>query len=142
MNMWTFVRNFSDTEFGGKTGTSNNHSDAWFVGVSPNLVCGAWVGGEYRAIHFRTGQLGQGSRTALPICGSFYEKVLNDQHFAHYRGRFSKPKSNDIRPDEYQCAGVYYEPEDSISSDSLGNWNVKKEWDGNTDNPSTTVTEE
>jgi penicillin-binding protein 1A len=60
MNMWTYVRNFSDTEFGGKTGTSNNHSDAWFVGVCPKLVCGAWVGGEYRAIHFRTGQLGQG----------------------------------------------------------------------------------
>jgi penicillin-binding protein 1A len=77
MNLWRYVRNFSDTDFGGKTGTSNNHSDAWFVGISPNLVCGAWVGGEYRAIHFRTGELGQGSRTALPICGQFFESVQN-----------------------------------------------------------------
>ena len=60
---------YKDTDWGGKTGTSNNHSDAWFMGVSPKLVVGAWVGGEYRCIHFRTGTLGQGSRTALPICG-------------------------------------------------------------------------
>ena len=132
MNMWTYVRNFGDTDFGGKTGTSNNHSDAWFVGVCPKLVCGAWVGGEYRAIHFRTGQLGQGSRTALPICGSFYEKVLNDPAFINYRGRFNKSKSDDIRSEMYQCPYVYYHPEDSISSDSIGNWNVKPEWKDST----------
>ena len=50
----------TDTDFGGKTGTSNNHSDAWFIGTTPKLVVGAWVGGEYRCIHFRTGELGQG----------------------------------------------------------------------------------
>ncbi len=125
MNMWTYVRNFADTEFGGKTGTSNNHSDAWFVGVCPKLVCGAWVGGEYRAIHFRTGQLGQGSRTALPICGSFYEKVLNDRRFAKYRGRFKKADDPTILNTMYQCPSVYYQPEDSLSNDSLGNWDTK-----------------
>ena len=125
MNMWTYVRNFADTEFGGKTGTSNNHSDAWFVGVCPKLVCGAWVGGEYRAIHFRTGQLGQGSRTALPICGSFYEKVLSDPAFHKYRGKFEKTDDPNILPNMYQCPSVYYQPEDSVSSDSLGNWDVK-----------------
>ncbi len=130
MNMWTFVRNFADTEFGGKTGTSNNHSDAWFVGVNPKLVCGAWVGGEYRAIHFRTGQLGQGSRTALPICGAFYQKVLSDAKFQKYHGRFQKPEGEDISPGLYQCTGAYYDPEDSISSDSLGNWDVRIEIDG------------
>lgn len=119
MNMWTYVRNFADTEFGGKTGTSNNHSDAWFVGVCPKLVCGAWVGGEYRAIHFRTGQLGQGSRTALPICGSFYEKVLGDARFKKYHGKFVLPKVDGVTASMYQCAGVYYDPEDSLSSDSL-----------------------
>jgi penicillin-binding protein 1A len=46
------------------------------------------VGGEYRAIHFRTGQLGQGSRTALPVCGLFYEKVLDDERFPQYHGKF------------------------------------------------------
>ena len=119
MNMWTFVRNFWDTEFGGKTGTSNNHSDAWFVGVCPKLVCGAWVGGEYRAIHFRTGELGQGSRTALPICGAFYEKVLSDVKFKKYCGKFELPKLDDVTSNMYQCAGVYYDPEDSINVDSL-----------------------
>ena len=128
MNMWSFVRNFADTEFGGKTGTSNNHSDAWFIGVNPQLVCGAWVGGEYRAIHFRTGQLGQGSRTALPICGAYYQKVLSDPKFQRYHGHFEGPKDETITPSMYQCEGVYYNPEDSINNDSLGNWDVRKEW--------------
>ena len=114
MNLWRYVREFPDAEFGGKTGTSNNHSDAWFVGVSPRLVCGAWVGGEYRAIHFRTGQLGQGSRTALPICGGFYEAVLKDQHFRHYRAKFSMPKNSDINPNEYNCSGIFETPNDTI----------------------------
>jgi penicillin-binding protein 1A len=126
MNMWGFVRNFADTDFGGKTGTSNNHSDAWFIGVCPKLVCGAWVGGEYRAIHFRTGQLGQGSRTALPICGAFYQKVLSNPLFSAYRGRFVKKDDPTIENSMYQCSYVYYNPNDSISSDSLGNWNVKQ----------------
>ena len=70
MALWRFVRKFDkSTSFGGKTGTSNNHSDAWFVGVTPGLVSGAWVGGEYRSIHFRTGALGQGRRNPLKIVG-------------------------------------------------------------------------
>lgn len=77
-------------DMGGKTGTSNAHADAWFVGVTPNLVGGAWVGGEYRQIHFRTGALGQGSKTALPIFGLFLNKVLSDKtlspkYLAKYR---------------------------------------------------------
>ena len=121
MNLWTYVGKYPDTEFGGKTGTSNNHSDAWFVGVSPKLVCGAWVGGEYRSIHFRTGQLGQGSRTALPICGYFYEAVLGDPAFKHYHGKFDAPKEKGLTPDLYQ--NCPYTPSrrdtDSISADSL-----------------------
>jgi len=114
MNMWRYVRNYTDTDFGGKTGTSNNHSDAWFVGVTPRLVCGAWVGGEYRAIHFRTGELGQGSRTALPICGQFFESVLGDTKFRHYHVRFANPQDASILSADYQCAGYYVDPNDSI----------------------------
>lgn len=88
MSLNGYVGTFRDTDFGGKTGTSNNHSDAWFVGVSPNLVAGAWVGGEYRCIHFRTGALGQGSRTALPICGLFFKSVLADPSMSRYHGKF------------------------------------------------------
>ena len=78
---------------GGKTGTSNSHADAWFIGVTPNLVGGAWVGGEYRQIHFRSGALGQGSRTALPIFGLFMKKVLSDPSLApKYLAKYSIPE--------------------------------------------------
>ena len=120
LGRWTnqFAR---DTDFGGKTGTSNNHSDAWFVGVSPHLVVGAWVGGEYRCIHFRTGALGQGSKTALPICGDFLEQVLRDPAFKMYRAKFDKPHDTDITMQMYSCGGYFKEPadSDSIASDSI-----------------------
>ncbi|MBQ3699125.1 MAG: transglycosylase domain-containing protein [Prevotella sp.] len=120
MSLWGYVGKYGDTEFGGKTGTSNNHSDAWFVGVSPRLVAGAWVGGEYRCIHFRTGQLGQGSRTALPICGYFFESVLGDPAFKHYHAKFGKPKDADVRAEMYTCASYYQRRDtDSIAVDSL-----------------------
>ena len=107
---------FKHTDFGGKTGTSSNHSDAWFVGVSPKLVGGAWVGGEHRSVHFRTGQLGQGSRTALPIFGSFMEKVLKDESLKQYRGKFpTKPKEPISR--NYSCHTPYI-PKDSTALDS------------------------
>lgn len=111
---------FRDTDFGGKTGTSNNHSDAWFIAVSPKLVVGAWVGGEYRSIHFRTGALGQGSKTALPICGYFIKSVFSDSAFQGYHGKFDKPKDEDITSDMYGCES-YYKPvvRDTVKEDSL-----------------------
>ena len=120
LGRWTnqFAR---DTDFGGKTGTSNNHSDAWFIGVSPHLVVGAWVAGEYRCIHFRTGALGQGSKIALPICGDFLEQVLGDPAFKMYRAKFDKPHDTDITMQMYSCGGYFKEPadSDSIASDSI-----------------------
>ncbi|MDO5074883.1 MAG: transglycosylase domain-containing protein [Bacteroidales bacterium] len=80
-------------DIGGKTGTSNSHADAWFIGTTPKLVGGAWVGGEYRQIHFRTGALGQGSKTALPIFGLFMKKVLSDAQLSpKYLGRYVAPE--------------------------------------------------
>ena len=107
MSLWSYVGNYRDTEWGGKTGTSNNHSDAWFMGVSPKLVVGAWVGGEYRSIHFRTGALGQGSRTALPICGYFLDSVLKDPAFKQYHAKFGKPKDDAITRSMYTCDSYY-----------------------------------
>ena len=117
--LWGFNLFNYNTEFGGKTGTSSNHSDAWFVGVTPNLVAGAWVGGEHRSIHFKTGAFGQGSRTALPIFGYFMEKVLADKDLAQYRGKFPAPKKAISR--NYQCQSVYKSHNDSteVSSDSI-----------------------
>ena len=117
-SLWGYVRDIRDTQFGGKTGTSNNHSDAWFMGVSPKLVAGAWVGGEYRCIHFRTGALGQGSRTALPICGYFFESVFNDPAFEKYHAKFEKPKEIDVSSSQYDCP-FYRSHKDTLDEDSL-----------------------
>lgn len=65
-------------EIGGKTGTTQNQSDGWFVGVTPHLVSGAWVGGEDRAIHFKGIRMGGGHNMALPIFGLYMQKVYND----------------------------------------------------------------
>ncbi|MBQ8969363.1 MAG: transglycosylase domain-containing protein [Bacteroidaceae bacterium] len=109
-SLWQFVRPLQGkVDFGGKTGTSNNHADAWFIGVTPGLVAGVWVGGEYRSIHFRTGELGQGNRTALPIYGEFIRSLLNDPHFARYCRKFDAPKE-EINPQCWSCSGVYYAP--------------------------------
>lgn len=119
-SLWGYVGKHNDTEWGGKTGTSNNHSDAWFMCISPKLVVGAWVGGEYRSIHFRTGALGQGSRTALPICGYFLEAVLDDPNFKQYHGKFGKPKDKDISSDMYNCPSYYQQARvDTTATDSL-----------------------
>lgn len=109
--LWGYpIHNFN-TEFGGKTGTSSNHSDAWYVGTTRNLVAGGWVGGEYRSIHFRTGELGQGSRTALPIFAYFMEKVLKDPEFAKYKGKFPEKPLEEI-------GEITVEYSDPIPSDS------------------------
>jgi penicillin-binding protein 1A len=68
-------------DFSGKTGTTQNHSDGWFVGMSPKLVAGCWVGAEDPGIHFRTITYGQGSYMALPIVGKFYHKLYNDPRY-------------------------------------------------------------
>ncbi len=115
--LWPYA---NKVDFGGKTGTSNNHSDAWFIGTTPGLVGGAWVGGEYRSIHFRTGALGQGSRTALPIFGYFMESVLGDPELGQkYTRKYATPKEK-IPASLYD---VYYVPSrrdtDSLAVDSL-----------------------
>ena len=65
-------------EIGGKTGTTQNHSDGWFIGVTPNLVSGVWVGGEDRAIHFNALNMGQGANMALPIWALYMQQVYKN----------------------------------------------------------------
>lgn len=114
--LWHYIRPFyADTEFGGKTGTSNNHADAWFVGVTPGLVGGAWVGGEYPSIHFRTGQLGQGGKTALPIFGEFIKSVLSDEKFSKYRIKF--PPAKGLDPRLWTGYGYTYHQPDTATYD-------------------------
>lgn len=116
--LWGYDLFRYNTEFGGKTGTSSNHSDAWFVGVTPKLVGGAWVGGEHRSIHFRTGELGQGSRTALPIFAYFMEQVLKDKDLKQYQARF--PQAKEKINKDYGCRTIYHPHDsDSIAIDSI-----------------------
>jgi penicillin-binding protein 1A len=76
---------------GGKTGTTQNHSDGWFIGITPNLVSGAWVGGEDRSIHFDNLALGSGSNMALPIWALYMQKVYADPTLKITKGDFPAP---------------------------------------------------
>lgn len=79
-------------QMGGKTGTTNSNSDSWFMGFTPDLVTGVWVGGEERYIHFNTMALGQGARAALPIYGSYMQKVYADRKLPYSQDtRFEIP---------------------------------------------------
>ncbi|UYZ58645.1 penicillin-binding protein 1A [Hymenobacter latericus] len=100
-------------QMAGKTGTTSNYSDAWFMGLTPDLVCGTWVGGEDRSIHFRTGAYGQGSRLALPIYGLFMRQVYkNNKDIGISTGEFPKPqKPLDI---EIDCSRYYGAQRDTI----------------------------
>lgn len=81
---------FDGVEIGGKTGTSNRNRDAWFVGVAPKIVAGAWVGGEDQATHLLSA--GEGGVVALPIVGDFLRKVYDDGRFGIGRAdRFTRP---------------------------------------------------
>lgn len=79
-------------DLAGKTGTTQSQADGWFVGVSPDLVAGAWVGADDRRIHFRSLSMGQGARTALPIVGQFLKDLYKAPDFAYMKeGRFPTP---------------------------------------------------
>jgi len=82
-------------EMAGKTGTTNNQSDGWFIGFVPNLVAGGWVGGEERSIRFSTTALGQGSTVALPIWALFFQKVYADGTLGVSKANFEKPDNDD-----------------------------------------------
>ena len=75
----------------GKTGTTNNHSDGYFMGIVPELTTGVWVGCDDRAAHFRTITLGQGANMALPIWAKFMQKVYDDESIGFEKGKFDEP---------------------------------------------------
>jgi penicillin-binding protein 1A len=81
----------SDVSLGGKTGTTQNNSDGWFMGVTPNLVSGCWVGAEERNVHFRSTYYGQGANMALPIFGKYMEQIYANPTMEYGRGSFKKP---------------------------------------------------
>ncbi|CCH00090.1 glycosyl transferase family 51 [Fibrella aestuarina BUZ 2] len=117
-NLWSFDLFKHNHQMGGKTGTTSNNSDGWFVGVSDKLVVGAWVGGDDRSIHFRSTDLGEGAKTALPLVGGFLEKVYADPKFRNLQGPFPKA-TVDISKEYDNCVNEYDESE-GFSTDSTG----------------------
>jgi len=79
-----------NNQIGGKTGTSSDYVDAWYMGITKDLVTGVWVGCDERTAHFKNGDQGEGSRTALPIFAKFMEKVYNDPNSGYSYGPFPK----------------------------------------------------
>jgi penicillin-binding protein 1A len=100
--------------FAAKTGTTSNHSDGWFIGMSHNLISGVWVGGDDRSIHFRSGALGEGSKTALPIYKRFMIKVVNDPALSIYQPvPFDKLDKRVVKKD-FTCQSAYSTLPDSL----------------------------
>lgn len=96
----------------GKTGTTQNQSDGWFMGMVPNLVTGVWVGAEDRAAHFKTITYGQGASMALPIWGMFMRSCYEDEDLEISKGEFERPEDLSI---EVDCSN--YNPEDETEGD-------------------------
>lgn len=94
---------------GGKTGTTQNNSDGWFMGISPDLVGGCWVGAEDRQVHFRSTTYGQGANMALPIFGLFMQSIQKDKTIKLNKDDFAKPDIDFTI--EIDC-GKYKKPDD------------------------------
>ncbi len=112
-----------DNEIGAKTGTTQNHSDGWFMGVTKDLVAGAWVGGDDRSIRFRTITYGQGSKMAMPIWGNFMKKVYEDESLDIEKGPFKRPS----RPLSVEINCNQYAVDPMQEMDSLINEPAQKE---------------
>lgn len=100
---------------GGKTGTTQNHSDGWFIGITPDLAGGVWVGAEDRSIHFQNLANGQGASMALPIWALFMQKVYADKSLAVPQRDFEKPNgvTKIIDCDDEEGDGVVEETDTS-----------------------------
>jgi penicillin-binding protein 1A len=88
-----------DNEIGGKTGTTDNGSDGWFIGVTHDLVTGVWVGGDERSIHFPRWGESSGARAALPIFDKYMTKVYSHPQIGYVKGAFKKPADFNINLD-------------------------------------------
>lgn len=112
---WTGYPYMFDNPIAGKTGTTQNQSDGWFVGMVPNLVTGVWVGNEDRSAHFRTITNGQGATMALPIWGLFMKKCYADPDLHVSKEKFERPADLSIKVD---CATERRVIRDTMAQDS------------------------
>ncbi len=111
-------------QIAGKTGTTQKNADGWFIGLTPELVAGAWVGGEDRSIHFNSMVEGQGATMALPIWGKFFSKVYADPKLKVSKGEFPRPKNLDPNL-ELDCSK--YDATDNDGSEDINEFDNLKE---------------
>ncbi|QJD98144.1 penicillin-binding protein [Mucilaginibacter robiniae] len=107
----------ASNQIGGKTGTSSDYVDGWYMGITKDLVTGIWVGADDRSVHFNSSGSGEGSHTALPIFGRFMEKVYADEKSGYAPGPFPKPWVKITK--EYTCPTPHISVDTSSSTDSL-----------------------
>ena len=111
---WTGYPYLFTNPIAGKTGTTQNQSDGWFIGMVPNLVTGVWVGCEDRSARFKSIVYGQGATAALPIWGYFMKKCYEDKDLNVSKDEFDKPENLTIKVDCYSA------PRQRVSQDSTG----------------------
>lgn len=115
--LWSFNLFQNQNQIGGKTGTTSNNSDAWYMGITKNLVTAIWTGTDYRSVHLKH-DAGQGSRAALPIFGKYMEQAIANKNPLVEIGRWSKPETKINR--QYQgCVGEIGAVNDTLAMDSL-----------------------
>jgi penicillin-binding protein 1A len=120
--LWEWDLWKKNNQIGGKTGTSSDYVDAWYMGITKDLVTGVWVGCDERTAHFKNGETGEGGRTALPIFAKFMEKVYHDPNSGYTYGPFPKAKEKITR--KFNCPTPRYVPDttstDTVLVDSVG----------------------
>ena len=109
-----------DNAIAGKTGTTQNQSDGWFIGMVPNLVTGVWVGGEDRSVHFKEIAYGQGATMSLPIWGLFMKKCYEDEELQVSKEDFEEPEVLSIELDCSKVLPAESESDESDINDLLG----------------------
>ena len=126
--LWSYPIFFPGSKLGGKTGTSNNYSDGWYIGVSSNLIGGTWVGAEDRTVHFRTSATGEALRTALPVFGLFMQDLYRDKKSGYRPSPYPAPTPKIKKP--HDCSYVSsFVPKDTaeVEIDPLALERIKSE---------------
>lgn len=114
-NRWTGYPYMFKNPIAGKTGTTQNQSDGWFMGMVPNLVTGVWVGCEDRSARFKSLTYGQGATAALPVWGYFMKKCYEDKNLQVSKGEFERPANLSIKVDCYQRPAIVKDTTDRKS---------------------------
>lgn len=116
--LWEWDLFGDENQIGGKTGTSSDYVDGWYMGVTKDLVAGVWVGCDEQSVRFKNSQTGEGSKTALPIYAAFMEKLYKQPELGVTKGKFPDPKVEISK--KYNCPSPRIRiapPQDSVATE-------------------------